>query len=165
MKRTAFLNTLLIGSACLFVLAAAYGALQADRPPHLPMPWSGNGPANYVEALPTDGSLSVAALPAFAKPEIKVQAVPPAKRPQPSRVLPRIPPRIYRGSDSNHIYVPSPQRTPSPGVYKTEPYSCIVVVPGAGLDDCFLVNPGGGHSSMPTVQPELRLVPLAPARK
>ena len=60
--------------------------------------------------------------------------------------------------------VVSPTRVP-PGVYRTAPYSCIVVVPGPNLDDRFIVNPGGGSLSMPTIKPDLRFIPLNPPQK
>jgi hypothetical protein len=55
---------------------------------------------------------------------------------------------------------PSPSR-PKPGVYKSEPYSGIVIVPGPHPDDRALFG-GGGESKIPTVVPDLRLVPLYP---
>jgi hypothetical protein len=52
-----------------------------------------------------------------------------------------------------------------PGIYKTEPFACIVLVPAAGLDEGMAVNPPGGEISMPTVKPELRFVPISPTGK
>jgi len=54
----------------------------------------------------------------------------------------------------------------SPGVYKTEPYSLLVRVPGPCPDDRSLI---GGKASppceqMPIVRPDLRMVPWSPSR-
>lgn len=50
---------------------------------------------------------------------------------------------------------------PAPGVYQSYPYSCIIVVPGPHPDDKCIIGRGDGSASkMPTVRPELRLVPL-----
>ena len=49
---------------------------------------------------------------------------------------------------------------PKPGLYKTEPYAGIVIVPEAYLDDRALINPAQGELNMPVVQPELRFQPL-----
>jgi len=51
---------------------------------------------------------------------------------------------------------------PGPGIYKTAPYTCIVVVPGGHPDDK-MIHPRGTPPSMPTVQPDLRFIPLKPA--
>ena len=49
---------------------------------------------------------------------------------------------------------------PSPLVYRTEPYACIVVVPGSHPDDWWLITPGNRGSDMPVIRPELRFVPV-----
>src|SRR5207253_2234490 len=52
-----------------------------------------------------------------------------------------------------------------PGVYKTEPFACIVVVPGSQLDDAILIQPPAGEFPMRTVTPDLRFIPVSPAGK
>jgi hypothetical protein len=52
-----------------------------------------------------------------------------------------------------------------PGVYKTEPFACIVVVPEPQLDDALVIQPPAGRFSMRIVAPDLRFVPVNPARK
>jgi hypothetical protein len=48
----------------------------------------------------------------------------------------------------------------TPGLYKTEPYTCIVIVPNKTADDRAVVkSPESGHE-MPVVKPELRFVPI-----
>ncbi len=49
---------------------------------------------------------------------------------------------------------------PIPGVYKTEPYACIVVVPDKCPDDRSVVAPAERGSAMPVIKPELRFTPL-----
>ncbi len=51
---------------------------------------------------------------------------------------------------------------PKPGVYRTEPYACIVVVPGKHPDDRSVVKPGDPGPPMPVVRPELRFIPFRP---
>lgn len=52
-----------------------------------------------------------------------------------------------------------------PGIYETEPYTCIVVVPGPLPDDKIIVGRGRPEGTnvfvprMPMVQPELRFIP------
>jgi hypothetical protein len=46
-----------------------------------------------------------------------------------------------------------------PGVYESEPYKCIVVVPGAQWDDRCLFPGSDVSVPMPVHKPELRLVP------
>lgn len=47
-----------------------------------------------------------------------------------------------------------------PGVYRTEPYACIVVVPDKCPDDRSVVPPSERGSAMPVIKPELRFTPL-----
>jgi hypothetical protein len=75
-----------------------------------------------------------------------------------------IPTNLYR---SGPVFGDVPARNlrlPSalaPGIYKTEPYTCIVVVPGGHPDDK-MIYPRGTQPYMPTVQPDLRFIPLKP---
>ena len=50
--------------------------------------------------------------------------------------------------------------SPRPGIYKTEPYACIVIVPGKQPDDQCVVKPIESGSTMPVIRPKLRFVPL-----
>ena len=47
-----------------------------------------------------------------------------------------------------------------PGIYKTAPYACIVVVPDKCPDDHSVVAPAECGSAMPVIRPELRFTPL-----
>jgi hypothetical protein len=60
---------------------------------------------------------------------------------------------------------PTAQASPAPGVYRTAPYSCIVMVPGPHPDDQAIVNPRGGHDTMPVITPDLQFIPLRQAKK
>lgn len=51
---------------------------------------------------------------------------------------------------------------PAPGVYKTEPFACIVIVPDGHLDEHMLTRPAGPVPNMPMLKPELRFVPVKP---
>jgi hypothetical protein len=51
-----------------------------------------------------------------------------------------------------------------PGVYQTRPDAIILIVPKRGLDDRSVVELGGVGSKMPVVKPELRAVPISPAK-
>jgi hypothetical protein len=51
---------------------------------------------------------------------------------------------------------------PAPGVYKTEPYACIVLVPSHHPDDAMAVNPTQKTAPMPVIKPELHFIPLKP---
>ena len=50
---------------------------------------------------------------------------------------------------------------PTPGVYTTEPYACIVVVPGRHPDDKMAVGMTD-KTPMPIIKPELRFNPRPP---
>lgn len=51
------------------------------------------------------------------------------------------------------------QNQPAPGLYKSEPYTCLVLVPGAHPDDQALVTPAPVSPRMPQTAPDLQLVP------
>jgi hypothetical protein len=50
-----------------------------------------------------------------------------------------------------------------PGVYKTEPFSCLVIVPGAQADDQAIIGPSEPVPPMPMIKPDLRFVPWSAA--
>lgn len=51
------------------------------------------------------------------------------------------------------------QTQPAPGLYKSEPYTCLVLVPGPHPDDKALVPAAPVSPRMPQTAPEFRLVP------
>jgi hypothetical protein len=52
-----------------------------------------------------------------------------------------------------------------PGVYKTEPFECLVVVPGPQADDAMIAQPPAGEIQMWSIAPDLRFIPINPKRK
>jgi hypothetical protein len=48
----------------------------------------------------------------------------------------------------------------APGVYLSQPYTCLVIVPDASIDPKICVDPGRGmDSKMPIIQPKVEYVP------
>ena len=74
------------------------------------------------------------------------------------------------GSLGNHpLQVPEqPKRlqTPpsglAPGIYETEPYTCIIIVPGEHPDDRMAIHPPDPAPNMPVLKPDLRFIPVQP---
>ena len=53
-----------------------------------------------------------------------------------------------------------------PGVYKTSPYTCLVLVPGPLPDDGSVLEPGTNSvERMPVIKPGLKFIPQPPAEK
>ncbi len=82
-----------------------------------------------------------------------------------AKSAPRLsPPRLFN-------LPPGGARLPAPGLYKSEPYTCLILVPGKHPDDKALK--GGLQSTnlvpapapMPGKVPELRFIPRNPARR
>jgi len=89
------------------------------------------------------------------------QAVVILKRGRPTRAL--------KGSSTNppilFFVITNAAFVPKPGVYKTEPYAGIVIVPDKHPDDRAIVNVAQGDLGMPIIKPDLRFIPLKPASK
>ena len=49
-----------------------------------------------------------------------------------------------------------------PGVYKMEPFSCLVIVPEPQLDDAMVIQPPAGEFPMRSIAPDLRFIPIRP---
>ncbi|MGO9587358.1 MAG: hypothetical protein ACLP2Y_14280 [Limisphaerales bacterium] len=61
---------------------------------------------------------------------------------------------------------PLPQDQLKPGVYKTSPYTLLVLVPGPQSDDRSVHEAGGaGVDGMPTIKPDLKFIPYPAAEK
>ena len=106
------------------------------------MPWPGNIQSNVI-VVPTPASnLLLPALGLAPTRTFRIQTLP---------LFDRVHPRAVSA-------------TPPAGVYKTFPYSCIVVVLGPHPDDRCVVNPRGVESAMPIIRPDLRFIPWNPAR-
>ena len=136
-------GAVVVALALLCVLGVAQAVLGSRSSSASSIPWLEDSPSN---ALLITSSAGRAQAPGFAfvpQPGFKVQTVAP----------------------SNHLSLLSPPRSIPPGVYKTAPYSCIVVVPGPHPDDRCIVGPGDGDYSMPIIKPDLRFIPLHPLEK
>ena len=72
-------------------------------------------------------------------------------------------PGAYATGQTNGSVLPAPKCAPAPGVYKTAPYGCLVVVPGPMMDDRCIVGLGGGRCPMATIRPELQFLPWEPS--
>jgi len=65
------------------------------------------------------------------------------------------PQQVPQSKGTNHIN----GDLPAPGVYKTEPFACIVAVPGPTPDDRMVMLPANPDQKMPILRPSLRFVP------
>lgn len=60
----------------------------------------------------------------------------------------------------------SPQVPLKPGVYKTSPYTCLVLVPGPQHDDACILGPGTiGMEKMPVIQGGVNFIPYSFGQK
>ncbi len=78
-------------------------------------------------------------------------------------------PKVQPSQTNKTVKVnPSTTKQYPPGVYETAPFTGIVVVPSPQIDDKMMLAMKGASKgtlpSMPTVQPELRLIPRAPKK-
>ncbi len=128
------------------------------------MPWLGNAQSNAIVIPSLADNWPTPVLPPPRKPGFRVQAPPLAVHLHSRLAAPAISAQVHEAGLSNVIVAPSTSRAIPPGVYKTVPYSCIVVVPGPCPDDRAIVSPGGGDYSMPIIRPDLRFIPWGPAR-
>jgi len=134
---------LALALAVLCLLATALRLPSAGLWPPAETPWPGN-PESDVAAIPLARTNLL--IPLFAsgwQPQFEVPSVPQPTRPQPPT---------------------SPGQLPA-GVYRTAPYTCIVLVPGLHPDDRSIVSPSSGDYRMPIIQPDLHFIPLGQARK
>ena len=122
----------------------------------------GNAPSNAIVSPSPPGNSPIPLPVPPGHPSLRIYPVPPGALPA-RPALPRTgPTNLYWLLRSNSIALPSAPTNIPPGVYKTAPYSCIVVVPGPHPDDKCIVNPGPWDSSMPIVKPDLQFIPLDP---
>ena len=143
MKRMVSVGAAAVALGCLGALPAAQMVLHEGPSRGLAMPWPGNASIK-VMAVPSLGNKApLLALAPARKPEFKIQTLPLSARLRPPTAPPMIP----------------------AGVYKTVPYSCIVVVPGPHPNDRCVINPGDVASAMPIVRPDLRFIPWNPAKQ
>jgi hypothetical protein len=136
-------GAVVLALAGLCVLAAAQGVLHSKSASAPTVTWLGNAQSNPIVIASQAGDWPAPVLPPAHKPEFKIQTLPPTA----------------------HLRSPPAPPGIAPGIYKTAPYTCIVVVPGPCPDDSAIVSPHGKKYSMPIIKPELRFIPLGPAKK
>ena len=140
MKRIVLACAVLAALGCLYVLASAQGSLHTSSALAPPVTRLGNVQNNLIVIpSPRSNMLFLAWAPA-RKPHVTI--------------LPNAP-----ATNS-----PSAAPTIPPGVYRTVPYSCIVVVPGPHPDDRCIFGKGSVGSPMPIIKPDLRFIPWSPAK-
>jgi hypothetical protein len=66
-------------------------------------------------------------------------------------------------SDTNRGPGASPEKRLSPGVYLSEPYACIVIVPDLHADASMVIKPQSGNDRLHVIQPKVEFVPWAEA--
>ena len=159
------IGVVVLAMACLCMLAAdqGFGRKGLAAAPSTPSPVIARSNVVIIPSPP--GTFPLPFLAPSGSPVFRLQPSPPGARLPPSAVPPTGLTNLYWILRSNPIVVSSAPPIIPPGVYKTAPYSCIVVVPGPQLDDKCIVNPGGGNSPMPIIKPDLRFIPLGQARK
>ena len=150
--------------ACLCVLAVAQVGSNGSSQSASALPWLGNAQSNVVIIPSPPGTSPHPFLAPASNPAFGIKPFPPGSRLSSQAVPPTGLTNLYWFLRSNPSAVPSAPPAIPPGVYKTVPYSCIVVVPGPQLDDKCIINPGGGNSSMPIVKPDLQFIPWTPAK-
>lgn len=164
MKQIMLVGAVVVVLACLCVLAAAQVGSNGSSPSASALPWLGNAQSN-VFIIPSPPCTSPHPLLALASNRaFGIAPLPPGHRSSPPAVSPTGVTNSYWNLRSNHIVMPSAPTAMPPGVYKTFPYSCIVVVPGPHPDDRCIVNPSGGNDPMPIIKPDLQFIPWGPAK-
>lgn len=159
MKRIMLIGAVAMAVAGLCLLADGQGALHRGLAAGPPITWPGNGQSNVIIIPSPPGTSPLPPLAPAGNPAFKTQPSPPGARLTPQAVPPTGLTNLYWILRSNPIAVSSAPPIILPGVYKTAPYNCIVVVPGPQLDDKCVVNPGGGNSRMPIIRPDLQFIP------
>ena len=132
-----------VGVALLCLLATAVRLPPVDSWPPAERPWPGNPESETVGIPLARTNVLMPLLASDGQPQFEAQNLPQPKHPQPPAAPGQLP----------------------PGVYKTLPYTCIVVVPGPHLDEWFFVTPPGGECPMPIIRPDVQFIPFGQARK
>jgi hypothetical protein len=139
-KRIASVGAVVVALSCLGILASAQQVLHKDSARAPSIHWLGNAHSNLVVIPSPNSNVLFLARAPGRKPEITIHFNPPSTN------------------------LPSALPTIPPGVYRTVPYSCIVVVPGPHPDDRCMFGQGSGETSMPIIKPDLRFIPWSPAK-
>ena len=164
MKQIVLAGAVLAALACLCVLAAAQACFNVSSPSVSALPWLGNAQSNVVIIPSPPGTTPPPLLAPAGNPAFRIQPWPPGARLSPPAVPPAGVTNLHWILRPNPVVVPSAPSAVPPGVYRTAPYNCIVVIPGPQLDDKCIVNPGGGNDPMPVIKPDLQFIPWSPAK-
>jgi hypothetical protein len=148
MKLATYLAILAFSAAliCMFGLAKAGTTNSAAQPTLMLLS------TNSISLLKNPLLLQVPALPILESARVKPQIFP--HKPLDGKQTPLF------------DFLPKlNQQLLKPGVWQTEPYSCIVVVPGPHPDDRALIARGETKMNMPIIRPELRFIPREAEKK
>ena len=143
MKRAVTIGVAVVALALLGALGVAEVVADTNSMPASLMLWPGMTSSNTPVIFYAGSNAPLSVFPPAQRPPAQAQLFAPSAR--------------HRNR--------APSGNPPPGVYKTAPYSCIVVVPGLHPDDRCIVNPGESDSSMPILKPDLQFIPLHPPQK
>jgi hypothetical protein len=164
MKRVLAIGVAVTALACLCVLAVAQVGSNGSSQSALASLGLWNAQSNAIIIPSPPGTSVHPPLVPAGSPVFRIQPWPPRARLSPLTVPATGSTNLNWILRSNSVVVPSAPSAVPPGVYRTFPYSCIVVVPGPQLDDKCVVNPGGGHCPMPIIKPDLQFIPWTPAK-
>jgi len=164
MKQIMLVGAVVVVLTCLCVLAAAQVGSHESSLSASALPWLGNVQSNAIIIPSPPGTSPYPLLAPASNRALRIQSLPPGHRFSPPAVPPTGVTNLYWNLRSNHVVMPSAPPATPPGVYKTLPYSCIVVVPGPHPDDRCIVNPGGANDPMPIIKPDLQFIPWGPAK-
>ena len=64
------------------------------------------------------------------------------------------------GTNAQRKVISEAQKAPAPGIYRTIPFACIVVVPGKNPDDQMIIRPAENLDRTPVLNPDLHFVPM-----
>ncbi|MCX6929348.1 MAG: hypothetical protein NT154_39925 [Verrucomicrobia bacterium] len=165
MKWIASVGVVVVALAFLGGLGISQTILRTEPSSAPPVQWPVIAWDN-VRAHASSGSNSpLPTLPPPGTPEFKIQALPPSTPLVPRSAVPGIPAGVYQPARSNSMVLLPVQSNLPAGVYRTVPYSCIVVVPGPHPDDRCVIKPDNGDFPMPIIKPDSRFIPLNPPVK
>jgi hypothetical protein len=164
MKRLLAVGAVVVALAWLCFQGAAQGVSHGGVATAPSIPWFGNAQSNVIIIPSPPGTSPHPLLAPPGHPAFRIQPLPPGARLSPSAAPPTGVTNLYWILRSNPVVVSSAPSAIRPGVYRTFPYSCVVVVPGPHPDDRCVVNPGGGNDPMPIIKPDLQFIPWGPAK-
>jgi len=121
----------IVAAACLIVCTSDRAQVSAIKQPALALTNAATSSATFGLPQPRLFQAPLPATVVVSNPELQLAA--------------------HQDEAFNHV---------ASGVYSTTPYACIVIVPDFHLDDKMTILPADNAVPMPTLQPELHLVPI-----